>query len=169
MALLTGEQWSCANDGDGSRFCERLRAARPALVVLEASGGYEEELLAALIAAGIEARRVNPRQVHYFAHAEGRLAKTDRIDAPCWLFAERMRPQARALPDPEREQLRALVTRRSQLLQMLTAERNRRAHAPRWLGRSLERTIRALERELKLSIWLPERLGHRSPSSRCAI
>ncbi len=150
VALSTGGQWSCANDGDGiARLLERLRAARPALVVLEATGGYEGELFAALIGAGIEARRVNPRQVRYFAQAEGRLAKTDRIDAQVLAqFAERMRPQARALPDPEREQLKALVTRRSQLLQMLTAERNRRARAPRWLGKSLERTIRALEREL---------------------
>jgi len=150
VALSTGEQWDCANHADGiARLLERLAAAPPTLVVLEATGGYENELLAALIAAGIEARRVNPRQVRYFAQAGGQLAKTDRIDARVLTqFAERIRPQARALPDPEREQLKALVTRRSQLIQMLTAERNRRARAPRWLAKSLERTIRALEREL---------------------
>jgi transposase len=53
--------------------------ANPALVVLEATGGYEEELLAVLIAAGIETRRVNPREVHHFARAAGQLAKTDRV------------------------------------------------------------------------------------------
>ncbi len=150
VALSSGQEWSCANAARGvTLLVERLAAAHPALVVLEATGGYESELLAALIAAGIEARRVNPREVHHFARAAGQLAKTDRIDARMLArFAERIRPPARALPDPEREQLKALVSRRSQLLQMITAERNRRARAPRWLARSLERTIRALELEL---------------------
>lgn len=162
VAVSSGQEWSCANDPRGiTLLVERLEAANPALVVLEATGGYEEELLAALIAAGIETRRVNPRQVHHFARAAGQLAKTDRIDARMLaLFAERIRPPARALSDPEREQLKALVGRRSQLLQMITAERNRRAHAQRWLARSLQRTIRALERELKLiDREIAERLG----------
>ena len=162
VALSSGQEWSCANDARGiTLLVERLEAANPALVVLEATGGYEEELLVALIAAGIETRRVNPREVHHFARAAGQLAKTDRIDARMLaLFAERIRPPARALSDPEREQLKALVGRRSQLLQMITAERNRRAHAQRWLARSLQRTIRALERELKLiDREIAERLG----------
>jgi len=162
VAVSSGQEWSCANDPRGvTLLVERLEAANPALVVLEATGGYEEELLAALIAAGIEARRVNPREVHQFARAAGQLAKTDRIDARMLaLFAEHIRPPARALSDPEREQLKALVGRRSQLLQMITAERNRRAHAQRWLARSLQRTIRALERELKLiDREIAERLG----------
>ena len=162
VALSSGQEWSCANDARGiTLLVERLEAANPALVVLEATGGYEEELLAALIAAGIETRRVNPREVHHFARAAGQLAKTDRIDARMLaLFAERIRPPARAVSDPEREQLKALVGRRSQLLQMITAERNRRAHAQRWLARSLQRTIRALERELKLiDREIAERLG----------
>ncbi len=121
------------------------------LVVLEVTGGYEAELLAALLAAGLEARRVNPREVHHFARATGQLAKTDRIDARMLArFAERIRPPARVLPDPERERLKALVGRRGQLLQMIIAEHNRRARVPRWLAKSLERTIRALERELKV-------------------
>lgn len=152
VALSSGQEWSCPNDARGiTLLVERLEAESPALVVLEATGGYEGELLAALIAAGIETRRVNPREVHHFARAAGQLAKTDRIDARMLaLFAERIRPPARALPDPEREQLKALVGRRTQLLQMITAERNRRAQAQRCLARSLERTIRALELELKL-------------------
>jgi transposase len=152
VALSSGEEWSCANDADGiGLLVENLIAADPVLVVLEATGGYEGELLAALIAAGIEARRVNPREVRYFARAGGQLAKTDRIDARVLArFAERMRPAARTLPDPEREQLRALVGRRSQLLKMITAERNRRAQAPRWLAKSLGRIIQALERELRV-------------------
>ena len=120
-------------------------------MVLEATGGYEGELLTALIAAGSEARRVNPREVRHFARAGGQLAKTDRIDARVLArFAERMRPAARPLPDPKREQLKALVGRRSQLLKMITAERNRQAQAPRWLTKSLERIIQALERELRV-------------------
>jgi transposase len=160
VAVSSGQEWSCANDARGiTLLVERLEAANPALVVLEATGGYEEELLAALIAAGIETRRVNPREVHHFARAAGQLAKTDRIDARMLaLFAERIRPPARALSDPEREQLKALVGRRSQLLQMITAERNRRAHAQRLLARSLQRTICALEREL-IDREIAERLG----------
>ncbi len=108
VALSSGQEWSCANAARGvTLLVERLAAAHPALVVLEATGGYESELLAALIAAGIEARRVNPREVHHFARAAGQLAKTDRIDAHMLArFAERIRPPARALPDPEREQLK---------------------------------------------------------------
>jgi len=152
VALSSGQEWACANDAVGiTLLVERLTAARPALVVLEATGGYEVELLAALLAAGLEARRVNPREVHHFARATGQLAKTDRIDARMLArFAERIRPPARVLPDPEREHLKALVGRRGQLLQMITAEHNRRARVPRWLAKSLERTIRALERELKV-------------------
>jgi transposase len=72
-------------------------------VVLEATGGYKGKLLAALMAARIETRRVNPREIHHFARAAGQLAKTDRIDARMLaLFAERIRPPARALSDPER-------------------------------------------------------------------
>ena len=82
VAVSSGQEWSCPNHPRGiTLLVERLEAANPALVVLKATGGYEEELLAALIAAGIETRRVNPRQVHHFAPAAGQLAKTDRIDA----------------------------------------------------------------------------------------
>ena len=109
VAVSSGQEWSCANDPRGiTLLVERLEAANPALAVLEATGGYEEELLAALIAAGIEARRVNPREVHHFARAAGQLAKTDRIDARMLaLFAERIRPPARALSDPQAVQFRS--------------------------------------------------------------
>jgi transposase len=72
VALSSGEEWSCTNDAGGiRRLVQRLNAAGPVLVGLEATGGYEGELLAALIAAGIEARRVNPREVRHFARAAG--------------------------------------------------------------------------------------------------
>ena len=85
VAQSTGEQWSCANDADGiARLLERLVAARPALVVLEATGGYEGELLTALIAAGIEARRVNPRQVRHFARLGDNWPRPIGSTPKCW-------------------------------------------------------------------------------------
>ena len=150
VALSTGEQWSCANDGAGiAGLCERLAELKPALVVLEASGGYERALSVELYAGGLEVRVVNPRQVRHFAQALGQQAKTDRIDAQMLArFAQSLKPPARESPEPEREELKELVKRRQQLLQMLSAERNRRTQAPKWLRPSLDRTIRALEREL---------------------
>jgi transposase len=163
VALSTEGQWSCANDAQGiAALCAGLVELKPALVVLEASGGYERALSVALYAAGLEVRVINPRQAHHFARALGQQAKTDRIDARMLArFAQNMQPPAREMPEPEREELKALVNRRNQLLQMLTAERNRRAQAPKWLRKSLDRTIRALERELgAIDHQLADRLEH---------
>ncbi len=146
VALATEEQWSCANDAQGiAALCARMAELKPALVVLEASGSYARALSVALYAAGIEVRVINSRQVHHFARALGQQAKTDRIDARMLArFAQNVQPPAREMPEPEREELKALVNRRNQLLQMLTAERNRRAQAPQWLRKSLDRTVRKL-------------------------
>src|SRR5215208_5863220 len=104
---------------------ERLVALAPALIVLEATGGMEVRLAAALAAAGLPVAVVNPRQVRAFARATGRLAKTDRLDAKAIAhFAEAVRPPVRTLPDEATRHLGALVARRRQLLQMLVAERN---------------------------------------------
>ena len=150
VALSSGEQWSCANDADGiAQLSARLKQLGPVLVVMEASGGYESAAAVALCAAGVEVRVINPRQAHHFARAVGEQAKSDRIDARMLArFAQSIEPPARALPEPQRAELKALVDRRQQLLAMLTAERNRRGRAPKWLRQSLDRTIRALEREL---------------------
>lgn len=150
VALSNGEQWSCVNDSeDIAQLTDRLVALQPALVVMEASGGYERVLAAALYAAGLEVRVINPRQAHHFARALGEQAKSDRIDARVLArFAQSVEPTERMRPEPEREELRQLVQRRQQLLAMLTAERNRRTRAPKWLRGSIERTIRALQREL---------------------
>ncbi len=146
VALSTEEQWSRANDAQGiAALCARMAELTPALVVLEASGSYARALSVALYAAGIEVRVINPRQVHHFARALGQQAKTDRIDARMLArFAQNVQPPAREMPEPQREELKALVNRRNQLLQMLTAKRNRRAQAPRWLRKSLDRTVRKL-------------------------
>jgi transposase len=127
----------------------RCVAQPVALLVLEASGGYEAPVVAALATAGVPLAVVNPRQVRDFAKALGRLAKTDRIDAQVLaLFGARVRPQPRPLPDDATQELEALLTRRRQLLEMLHAERQRRTVARRRLvRRSLDAHIRWLERQ----------------------
>src|SRR5215207_9425917 len=125
------ERWSVANDERGVRtLVERLRREPPALVVLEATGGYELAAAAALAAAGLPVVVANPRQVREFARATGQLAKTDRLDAGVLaLFAERVRPEVRPLAGEALRALDALLARRRQLLEMLQAERNRLGQA----------------------------------------
>lgn len=146
----TGERFSAANDDAGIRsVLERLRAHASVLVVLEATGGFENALVAALGAAGFAVVVANPRQIRDFARATGQLAKTDRIDAEILaLFAERVRPQPRPLPDEAAQALDALLTRRRQLLEMLIAERNRLALAKLPVRKSITEHIRWLERQL---------------------
>ncbi|MGH7988317.1 MAG: IS110 family transposase [Candidatus Binataceae bacterium] len=108
---------------------ERLR---PALVVLEPSGGYEKAVLERLAVSAIPLALLNPRHVRAFARASGRLAKTDTIDAEMLAhFADVMRPAPRRLADAETRTLGALATRRHQLAQMVTAELNRPCAGPR--------------------------------------
>jgi len=123
----TGEQWVIAHTEAGiADLTERLQARQPTLIVMEATGGRELPLAAALAAAGLRVAVINPRQVRHFAQAIGQLAKTDALDAQVLAhFADALRPVPRALPDEQRQQLLALVTRRRQLVGMLTAERQR--------------------------------------------
>src|ERR1043166_2866239 len=152
-----GERWTVANDERGVRtLVDRLCTDPPELIVLEATGGYELLCVAALAAAALPVVVVNPRQVRDFAKATGQLAKTDRIDADILaLFAERVRPAVRALPDAEAQELDALLARRRQLLEMLQAERNRlgqvfgRGKQP--VKKSLKAHIAFLERELRMA------------------
>ena len=126
-----GAAFSVANDEVGIR--ELLRQLEPAdFVILEATGGLETPVASALADAGIAVAIVNPRQVRDFARATGRLAKTDRLDAEVLAqFGEAVRPKARPLADEQAQALEALVTRRRQLVEMLTAEKNRPARAPK--------------------------------------
>lgn len=146
-----GEAWSVTNDeeGIGSLF-ERLKAEAPAMVVLEATGGLEAAVAGALSLGGLPVAVVNPRQVRDFARATGKLAKTDAIDAAVLAhFAEAVRPEPRPLPDDNARELEALVTRRRQIIEMLTAEKNRVAMAG----------SKAVERELREHIeWLKKRI-----------
>lgn len=146
----SGDLLTVPNDESGIRHVlEHLRTACPALIVLEATGGYETPAVAALAAAGLPVVVANPRQVRDFAKAVGKLAKTDRIDAHVLaLFAERVRPAIRPLPDEALRTLDALLTRRRQLIEMLVAERNRLVHALPPVEKNLKQHIRWLERRL---------------------
>lgn len=146
-----GVSGSFATDAAGLATLVRVCQAQPLmLVVLEATGGYEAPIVAALATAGLPVAVVNPRQVRDFAKALGRLAKTDRIDAQVLaLFGARVQPPPRPLPAEATQELEALLTRRRQLLEMLHAERQRRPHARgRLVRRSLDTHIRWLERQV---------------------
>lgn len=128
----------------------QLRELTPALIVLEATGGYETAVATALALAGLPVALVNPRQVRDFARALGRLAKTDSIDAAVLaLFAERVRPAPRPLPDDAHQALAALVTRRRQLVEMLTTERLRLPLAKGPIRHDLHAHIHWLEQRVK--------------------
>jgi len=122
-----GEVFQVANSEHGiTRLVQRLLAGPPALMVMEATGGMEVLAAAMLSGAGLAVAVVNPRQVRDFAKATGQLAKSDKIDALVLAhFAEAIRPQVRAMADEQSRALNGLVTRRQQLVEMLTAERNR--------------------------------------------
>lgn len=151
------ERWTVANDERGVRtLTERLRAAPPTLIVLEATGGYELLCVAALAAAELPVVVVNPRQVRDFARATGQLAKTDRLDADILArFAEHVRPALRPIPGAEAQELDAMLTRRRQLIEMLGAERNRLGQVfgkgKRAVKKSLKAHIAFLERELRIA------------------
>jgi transposase len=143
--------WSCGNDdAEISALVKRLRKLRPTLIVLEATGGLEIPVVAALASAALPVVVVNPRQVRDFAKATGKLAKTDSIDAGvlAW-FGEALRPEIRPLKDPETQELAALLTRRRQLTDMLTAEKNRLYSAPKRVRKDIKTHIAWLEKRLK--------------------
>lgn len=136
-------------EADRTSLVARLTALAPALIVLEATGGLESPLVGALAPAGLPVVVVNPRQVRDFAKATGHLAKTEPLDAAVLAhFAAAVQPPVRPLPAAATQGLAALVTRRRQLVDMLTAERNRLSCAPKVLHQELQAHIRWLERRL---------------------
>jgi transposase len=139
----TGDRWAVSNDETGlATLVVRLHAVQPALIVLEATGGYHRAVVAALAAAALPLVVVNPRQVRDFAKATGQFAKTDTLDARAVAhFAEAVRPAPRPLPDAQTEELRALLARRRQLIAMRTAEQNRLENAPHRLRADIEAPI----------------------------
>jgi transposase len=146
----TADTWQVRNDDTGlAPLVAQLAALAPTLVVLEATGGFEGPLLAALAVAAVPVVRANPRQVRAFAQAVGILAKTDRIDARVLAhFAEAVRPTPRPLPDAETQELRALLLRRRQVIEMLTAEHSRLGTAPRRIHEAIQQHIAWLEHQL---------------------
>lgn len=124
-------KFRCANQAPGfASLIAELISFRPALIVLEATGGWERAVLAALQAAGLPAVVVNPRQVRDFAKATGQLAKTDRLDARVLAhFAAVIKPPLRPIKSQDDQELDALAGRRAQLIEILTQEKNRRAAA----------------------------------------
>jgi transposase len=155
VAVRPGDQsWQAPQSEAGiATLVARLGKLAPALIVLEATGGLEVPLVAALGAAQLPVVVANPRQVRDFAQAVGRLAKTDRLDAQVLAhFAEAVRPEPRPLPDAAAQALGALLTRRRQLVAMLTAERSRQLQAlaaPAAVRRPLREHIRWLEQRLE--------------------
>ncbi len=148
--LPTGEVWQATNSPDGvDALVARIAGLGPALVVLEATGRYEAPAASALATAGVPVAVVNPRQVRDFAKATGRLAKTDALDAAILaLFADRVRPEPRPLPDAESEAFAALLARRRQLITMMVAEKNRAHVAAPSVVKSVDKHVRWLEKEL---------------------
>jgi transposase len=126
-AYPTAHAWSCPNHMHSfPALVAELQTLQPQLIVLEATGGLETPVAAALAAAGLPVAIVNPRQVRDFAKAKGQLAKTDRIDAQVLAhFAAAIRPTPHGLPSAAQQQFGALMARRRQVVEMLTAERNR--------------------------------------------
>jgi transposase len=146
-----GEAFALPRDADGLELlCARLVELAPTLVVLEATGGFEVMVAAALAAAKLPLAVVNPRQIRDFARATGRLAKTDALDAAAIAhFAEAIKPQPRPLPDAAAQALGELVTRRRQVVDMMVAERQRaRQLTQRRLLKGVERHLAMLQKEL---------------------
>jgi transposase len=147
----SGQVFAVPRDGPGlDQLLARLRTEPPALVVIEATGGFELTVAAAIAGAGLPLAVVNPRQIRDFARATGRLAKTDRLDAAAIaLFAERVRPTPRPVPDAAAQALAELVSRRRQIVEMIGMEQNRsrQARAPK-VARTIRATLKVLEVQL---------------------
>lgn len=171
--LPTNEAWSLPNDERGiAEVVQRLRQlAPPTLVLMEATGGFERQALATIAAAGFPAMAINPRNVRDFAKSVGLLAKTDAIDARALaLFADRIRPEWRPLPDEDTQALEAFIVRRRQVVEMITAEKNRHgatatsrvkkdiAEHIEWLERQLRITDRDLDQAIKKSVIWKEKV-----------
>lgn len=143
--------FGCATDAEGlAHLVGRLKPLKPKVVVLEATGGYEAIVAATLLNAGLAVAVVNPRQTRQFAGALGQLAKTDTIDASVIAhFAEMAKLEGKPAADPQRVELRALLARRQQLVEMATAEKQRAARAENTLARrSCQKMLRQLDAEI---------------------
>ena len=148
----TGERWTVGTEEMAiAGVVERVRALGAVqLIVVEATGGYETALVAALSSAGLPVVVVNPRQVRDFARALGKLAKTDAIDALVLAqFAEAVKPDVRPLADEETQALQGWLARRRQLLEMLGMEEQRLLRTARGVRRQVQEHIEWLRAQLR--------------------
>jgi transposase len=155
----SGQVQRLTNDEPGlKQLQDALRDHNVKLIVMEATGGFHRLALATLLQRGLPTVAINPRQARDFAKALGLLEKNDRIDAKALqLFAERVRPPVRALPDQETQAFDELLTRRRQIIEMLIAEKNRASHAQTARVRKniqehvdwLKKQLRDTDKELK--------------------
>jgi transposase len=149
--LPEGETFAVARDSKGlAELVERMGTLGPERIAVEATGGFETVVAAALAGASLPVVVVNPAQVRHFAQALGRRAKTDPIDALMIArFVEATKPDLRELPDEATQLLADLVARRRQIIEMIVAERNREKRvAVKRIRKSIARLIAALEKEL---------------------
>src|SRR5215813_1417088 len=148
----SGEGFAVSRDGTGlEELVDRLRTLTPMLIAVEATGGFETVVAAAIGGAQLPLVVANPAQVRHFAQAVGERAKTDPIDAEMIArFGEAVRPEPRQVPDQAARLLGELVARRRQIVEMLVAERQRETRAGNMrVRKSLARHIKVLERELQ--------------------
>lgn len=143
------QRWQFANDDAGiTSLCRLVAKLKPVLVAFEATGGYEFPLYLALDAAGLPAAPVNPRQIRDFARSMGKLAKTDAIDARVIAQFASANPELKPKRIADTQELKEAVTRRTQLLEMVTAEANRLRGAREARRVRIEAHIRWLKQEI---------------------
>ena len=147
---VDGEQFQVSNDEAGlKKLIERLTAVRPGLIVVESTGGLEKLVVAELFANILPVALVNPGRVREFAKSTGRLAKTDKLDARVLAhFGEAIDPALVTLPSEEEQYLSALMTRRRQVIDLLTAEKNHLLSTPAKVRPRVEQSIAALQSQL---------------------
>ena len=146
----TGEKWQLSNNESGfSKLLGKLVKLSPTLIVMEPTGGYEAPLAAALVSEGLPVAVVNARQIRFYARSIGKLAKTDKLDAMIIAeFASKVEPDVRPLRDEENQEIKAIVSRRRQLTEMLSAEKNRLAIAPKRIKPNIMAHIEWLIQEM---------------------
>lgn len=144
------ENFTCSNDQVGYKKLYKRLPKSVTMVVFEATGGYEMNVAKFLSEKAIPIAIVNPRQVRDFAKATGKLAKTDKIDSNIIaLFAEKLEPKETTLPNKKQQELSELRTRRAQVVDMITMEKNRLDKVSKLIAKSIKKTITFLEKELK--------------------
>jgi transposase len=152
------------DESSREELCEWLKTRTPTLIVMEATGGLEIPVAALLAAAGLPVAVINPRQARDFAKAIGVLAKTDAVDAIVLArFAQAVRPAVRALKSEEAQELESVLTRRRQIVEMITAERNRQTKAQARIAKQIKGHIAWMRKRLEEANDDLDRLIRKSP------